>query len=321
MQLQGHLGEIYTVKFSPDGEYLASAGHDRLIYFWEVFPRTEGEPTKNLGVLKGHKNAILELQWGGSGNDRLFTASSDRQIFVWDTMEGFKRTRKMKGHQNVVNAIDTLRRPGAQSELVVSGSDDFTVKLWDERVKNFVRSYELDYQVTSVAFSRGVGAADYIFVGGLDNSVKAINLSKNAIEFALLGHTDTVTGISVSPDGKSLVSNSMDNTVKIWDIRPFVVNNDDSARCLHTLYGVQHNFEKNLLRTAWNADSTQVTAGSADRFVQVWDVAHGAEGRMVQRLGGHMGSVNEVAFNPNPKHARVIASASSDKTLVVGELQ
>jgi WD40 repeat protein len=42
---------------------------------------------------------------------------------------------------------------------------------------------------------------------------------------------------------------------------------------------------------------------------------------MVQRLGGHHGSVNEVAFNPNPKYGDVLASGSSDKTIFIGELQ
>ena len=31
MLLSGHEGEIYTAKFSPDGQYLASAGFDRII--------------------------------------------------------------------------------------------------------------------------------------------------------------------------------------------------------------------------------------------------------------------------------------------------
>jgi Prp8 binding protein len=66
----------------------------------------------------------------------------------------------------------------------------------------------------------------------------------------------------------------MDNSVKIWDIKPFVAGNDDSSRCRLSLSGITHNFEKNLLRTAWNHDDSQVTAGSADRFVCVWDVAN-----------------------------------------------
>jgi Prp8 binding protein len=138
---------VYTAKFSPDGEYLASAGNDRTVFFWQVFPQgADGapEPPKNVGVLKGHKNAILELQWNQEC-DRLYTVSSDRQVFVWDTMARFERVRKMKGHQGVVNAVDILRKPNQSSQLVATGSDDFTVKLWDDRVKNFVASYDLDY--------------------------------------------------------------------------------------------------------------------------------------------------------------------------------
>jgi WD40 repeat protein len=51
----------------------------------------------------------------------------------------------MKGHTGVVNSIDTLKKRNISSEIVVSASDDFTVKMWDERVRNFVASYELDY--------------------------------------------------------------------------------------------------------------------------------------------------------------------------------
>ena len=114
----------------------------------------------------------------------------------------------------------------------------------------------------------------------------------------------------------------MDNSVKVWDIRPYVVGGDDSNRCTQTMYGIQHNFEKNLLRCSWNHAGTMVTAGSADRFVCVWDVSMGGtdSAKMVQRLGGHHGSVNEVVFNPNPGHANLLASCSSDKSIYIGEL-
>jgi Prp8 binding protein len=53
-----------------------------------------------------------------------------------------------------------------------------------------------------------------VFFGGLDNSIKALNLRNNTIDFALLGHTDTITGIAVSHSGNYLLSNSMDNTLR-----------------------------------------------------------------------------------------------------------
>jgi WD40 repeat protein len=130
--------------------------------------------------------------------------------------------------------------------------------------------------VTSVAINE-----DYVFFGGLDNTVKAINRRKNTIDFACLGHTDTVTGISLSHDGKRLVSNAMDGTLKVWDVRPFVLNNDDGLRCQYTLYGATHNFERNLLRACFNQDSTLVTGGSADRMVNVWDINGKREGQVV----------------------------------------
>lgn len=40
-----------------------------------------------------------------------------------------------------------------------------------------------------------------------------------------MGHTDTITSISLSPDGNFLLSNSMDHSIRLWDIRPFVVGN------------------------------------------------------------------------------------------------
>ena len=35
----------------------------------------------------------------------------------------------------------------------------------------------------------------------------------------LLGHEDTLTGLSVSKNGHFLLSNAMDRTVRAWDLR------------------------------------------------------------------------------------------------------
>jgi len=134
-------------------------------------------------------------------------------------------------------------------------------------------------------------------------------LRKRQIENSLIGHTDTISGLALSNDGNFLLSNSMDHTIKCWDIRPFI----QGSRCIKTFTGVSHNFEKNLLRVCWNHDDSMISAGSADRFVYVWNFN---TGNIEFKFGGHNGSVNETCFN---KLSNVLSSVSSDQTIIFGE--
>ena len=63
-----------------------------------------------------------------------------------------------------------------------------------------------------------------------------------------------------------------------------------------------------------SVEAAQVSAGSADRMVYIWDAASRA---LLYQLPGHSGSVNETAFHPSEP---IILSAGSDKQLYLGEL-
>lgn len=131
-------------------------------------------------------------------------------------------------------------------------------------------------------------------------------------DLQMQGHTDTLTGLAISPDGNFLLSNSMDCTLKSWDLRPFV--NDPSNRVVSEYTGCQHGAEKNLLRCSWSPDQNFISCGSADRVVHIFD---SLSANPVYLLPGHKGCVNEVAFHPNEP---IIASCSSDKQIILGEL-
>jgi Prp8 binding protein len=126
------------------------------------------------------------------------------------------------------------------------------------RTKKHVLSEKFKFQITSVAFN---STAETIFAGGIDNQIKIYDIRKRATENVLIGHTDTITGLALSNDGNYLLSNSMDHSIRCWDIRPFVQGN----RCVKVFHGAVHNFEKNLLRVCWSRDDTLISAGSADR--------------------------------------------------------
>ena len=132
--------------------------------------------------------------------------------------------------------------------MLASGSNDGTVKVWDFRERRFSASFTVGYQVTSVAFSR---SNDIVFFGGIDNTIRALNLLKRQIEYTLVGHMDTITGLALSPCGSKLLSNAMDNTVRVWDVQPFSQN---PTREEKILLGATHNVERNLLRCSWSPD-------------------------------------------------------------------
>jgi Prp8 binding protein len=298
MLLQGHQAEVFSMKFSPGGKHLVSGSFDKSLFLWNVY-----DDCKNYMVLKGHNSAVLEVHWS-TGEDFLFSASADKTVGVWDPNVG-ERVKKCKGHSSYVNSCCPARR-GPQ--LIVSGSDDNTVRLWDVRVKGCLESLNHGFPVTAVCFS---DHSDKIFSAGIDNDIKVWDMRKNEVVMTLEGHTDTVTGIRLSPDGNHLLSNSMDQTVRMWDVRPFC----QGSRNVKTFQGAQHNFEKTLLKCSWSPDGTKISAGSADRFVYIWEVA---SRRILYKLPGHRGSVNEVDFHPDEP---IIGSASSDQTIYLGEIK
>ena len=107
----------------------------------------------------------------------------------------------------------------------------------------------------------------------------------------LRGHNDTITSLAVSPDGQQLLSNSMDNSVRTWDIRPLAA----ADRLLKIYEGAPAGIDKNLIRASWSPKGDKIAAGSGDRSVVVWDVD---SKKLLYKLPGHKGTVNDVRFMP-----------------------
>ena len=54
MLLTGHAGEVFTCKFNPTGDVIASGSHDKHVFLW----RTYGE-CENFMMMKGDQHSLL----------------------------------------------------------------------------------------------------------------------------------------------------------------------------------------------------------------------------------------------------------------------
>ena len=78
-----------------------------------------------------------------------------------------------------------------------------------------------------------------------------------------------VYSMCVSPDGKRIVSGSLDKTVKVWDAI--------TGKALRTLTG----HTKPVLSVCVSQDGTRIVSGSDDKTVKVWDFETGHELRTI----------------------------------------
>lgn len=298
IQLKGHKSELFSGKFSKNGLVFSSAGFDKIINLWDVFD----ENCRNVAVLDGHTNAVTDLCWFAE-DTKLLSSSADKNVFIWDVTKG-ERIKKLKGHENVVNSVFSNKN---NSNTCVSSGEDGKLILWDLRIRKEVLKYSHKYQLTSALINN---SNDQLFFTGIDNQIHAYNIKMNKIEYSLIGHTDTVTSLSLSNCGGLICSNSLDKTLRIWNIMPFC---SEIERCSKVIDTPTTNLEKNLIRCCWSPDDELVAVGSSDKNVYFFSVK---DGELIKILGGHEGTVNDVDFNST---GRIIASSSSDYTAILGE--
>jgi WD40 repeat protein len=110
------------------------------------------------------------------------------------------------------------------------------------------------------------------------------------------GHTDIVTGVAFSPDGKQLVTASADGSVRLWDVA--------TGTELHRFPGVPGG----TFGAAFSPDGKYVASGGIDGTARLWNVQTGQE---VRRSVGHTGLVRTVAFSPDGKY---LLTASEDNS-------
>ena len=325
---QGHTNDVTSVAVSPDGKHIVSGSDDYTLRVWDL------GAGRCLTTLRGHRSWVKSVAVSADGR-RVVSGSGDNTLRVWDLETGRCLTT-LQGHADLVYSVAV----SPDGHHIVSGSKDNTLRVWriyfdsafvaDLQV-SLLRGFSVRKR-EKAELDEAVGKAKGFFEKGdykqsfytlfeiwkvnkfSDNepirNLYSMLLKKGRVSgfcFALqkrllVGHTDSVSSVAVSPDGKHIVSGSWDNTLRVWDL--------GTGRYLNTLQGHTGWVES----VAVSLDGKHIVSGGRDHTLRVWDLG---TGRYLNTLQGHTGWVESVAVSPDGRH---IVSGSKDTTLRVWEL-
>ena len=290
--LEGHTEDVTSVAFAPDGNTLASGSDGNTIKLWDA---RSGE---TLRTLESHTSLVDSVAFAPDGST-LASGSSDNAIKLWDARSGELQLSidargpgyERKGHASDVDSVAFA----PDGNTLVSGSSDNTIKLWDARSGEVLRTLDGHAnEVRSVAFAPD---GKTLASGSYDNTIKLWSARSGDLLRTLAGHKWIVHSVAFAPDGKTLASGSWDNTIKLWDAR--------SGETLRTLEG----HTEDVTSVAFAPDGNTLTSGSDDKTIKLWDAHSGA---LLRTLEGHTSWVISVAFAPD---GQTLASGSKDKTI------
>ncbi|KXT12192.1 hypothetical protein AC579_3101 [Pseudocercospora musae] len=316
LTLRGHKRGVASVKFSPDGRWIASCSADSTIKIWDARTGSLSQ------TLEGHLAGISTIAW--SPDSKVIASGSDDKIVrLWDIATGKSLPNPLAGHHNYVYSIAF----SPKGNMLVSGSYDEAVFLWDVRTARLMRSLP--------AHSDPVSSVDVVRDGTLVASCSSDGLIRiwdtgTGQCLKTLVHEDRapVTNVKFSPNGKFVLAGTLDNSLRLWD---YV-----DGTCKKTYQG--HKNEKFSMQACFGVYTEQphvaptqngeangtyedepkwafIACGSEDGKVVLWDVS---SKEVMQTLEGHEGVVLGVDVGlPD----QTIVTCGVDKTIKVWKRQ
>ncbi len=301
--LEGHLGEVRAVAFSPDGRALLSAGcaqpssedgacaRSELI-LWEV---SGGTIQRRWEGPSGWINAVAFDPAGDDSTSIAISASSDGTLAAWDTLTG-QEVYNLAGHTGAVN--DVLFVPGRNE--ILSASEDGTAILWDADSADVILRLEGHTAPVNTVDSSPDGLR--AITASSDGTIIEWDIDPasptygNAIQ-QFKGHKAEVTGAAYLADGTMILSYSPDLSFRLWDAQ---TGTEIRQRTIGA-FGIPMAISPN----------NHTVLFALEEYLYIWNIDVWWQDQL---MIGHTQLVWNVAFSSD---GRLAATASSDGTIRV----
>eukprot|EP01080_Neovahlkampfia_damariscottae_P010330 gene10330-2746_t len=240
--LKGHKGAICSSTFDKTASKVCSASADFTVKYWNAITGKELQTFNHSHIVKSCNFS--------PDCDRILTGGKDKLIRIYDLQKPEKEISSFSGHTSTINCVKYLKN----ENVFISSSDDKTIKLWDQRISNSIKTMTFDSEIPefkiinstiAVPTSNSVKFLDLNFelideINDLPNQLESIALSNN--EDVLItcgedcdvriysmkkkkeieshkGHHGIVHSITFSPKNDCYISGSDDSTIRIHTLK------------------------------------------------------------------------------------------------------
>ena len=208
----------------------------------------------------------------------------------------------LKGHGGTIRAIEF----SPSGDTIASGLEDESIRIWDVRTGDLIRSINSGGKVYSVTFSPdGLN----ILAGGrfglkMWDTVDITATPKDFSGELIYSRYSDVFDISFAPDGTRFVTASGAPEIQVWD----ALSGGERTKSLYE--------REYILTIAVSPSSLLIASGSKNSTVYLWDAVSGE--LIAGPWYGHEGNVSSACFSPDE---RFVASGSYDNTVRLWNLK
>ncbi|KAI5475311.1 WD repeat domain 5 [Pseudohyphozyma bogoriensis] len=273
--IKGHKKAISSVRFSPDGKFLASAAADTPIHIYSL-------PSFSLyRTLTSHTEGISDISFSADST-LLASASDDRTVRIWEVTASPAATdnaarnpersvRVLHGHLSAVFCVAWHPR----GDLVASGGMDETVRVWDVQKGKCMR-----------------------VLPAHSDAVSGVQFNRDGTIIVSCSWDGYMSNVFFSPNSKFLFASTLDSTIRLWDFH--------TDKTLKTYVG--HDNRKFCISSTLTPSGKYLVTGSENHKLVLWDIQ---TREIVQSIEeAHRDAIMAIASHPKK---RVLASAGLEK--------